>query len=343
MSVKRIFIVVVFALVFAFITAFLRQNNNYFFETTDQDEEKEISGHLDSLSIEALKKTKIDSSDIKIEQNLPDKTGYKQFIASYLSEGLTQFALLTVPKGEKPPTGWPVIIFNHGFIQPQSYRTTERYVSYVDRLARNGYIVLKPDYRGHGESEGEAVGGYGSNSYTIDVLNALESIKKYHDADPKRIGMWGHSMGGHITLRAMVVNQDIKAGVIWAGVVASYSDLLNSWRRQSSAPPLLPTRARRWRETLVKTYGTPEDNPTFWNSISSTSYLTDISGPLQLHHGTADSSVPVDFSKKLNELLKKEKKPSMLYLYEEDDHNLSRYFNLAMSRSVKFFDENLKK
>src|SRR3989344_7318351 len=99
MSVKRIFIVVVFALVFAFITAFLRQNNNYFFETTDQDEEKEISGHLDSLSIEALKKTKIDSSDIKIEQNLPDKTGYKQFIASYLSEGLTQFALLTVPKG----------------------------------------------------------------------------------------------------------------------------------------------------------------------------------------------------------------------------------------------------
>ena len=95
MSVKRIFIVVVFALVFAFITAFLRQNNNYFFETTDQDEEKEISGHLDSLSIEALKKTKIDSSDIKIEQNLPDKTGYKQFIASYLSEGLTQFALLT--------------------------------------------------------------------------------------------------------------------------------------------------------------------------------------------------------------------------------------------------------
>jgi len=29
--------------------------------------------------------------------------------------------------------------------------------------------------------------------------------------------MWGHSMGGEITLRAMVVSRDINAGVIWAG------------------------------------------------------------------------------------------------------------------------------
>ena len=98
-------------------------------------------------------------------------------------------------------------------------------------FARNGYIVFKPDYRGHDQSEGDASGGYGSPDYTIDVLNATASVKRYPDADPNRIGMWGHSMGGHITLRSMVTTKDIKAGVIWAGVVASYPDLMSRWRR----------------------------------------------------------------------------------------------------------------
>jgi hypothetical protein len=39
-------------------------------------------------------------------------------------------------------------------------------VAYVDALARNGYIVFKSDYRGHGNSEGSAPGGYGSPAYT---------------------------------------------------------------------------------------------------------------------------------------------------------------------------------
>ena len=43
--------------------------------------------------------------------------------------------------------------------------------------------------------------------------------------------MWGHSMGGYITVRSMVTAGDIKAGVIWAGVVASYPDLMERWRR----------------------------------------------------------------------------------------------------------------
>ena len=151
-------------------------------------------------------------SDLVIEQKLQPGANYQRYIASYLSEGLKQYGLLTVPNGNPATTGWPVIIFNHGYIPPEQYRTTERYVAYVDGFARNGYVVFRPDYRGHDKSEGEASGGYGSPAYTIDVLNALASVKRYTGVDPNRIGMWGHSMGGHITLRAMVVTQDIKAG-----------------------------------------------------------------------------------------------------------------------------------
>ena len=87
-------------------------------------------------------------SAITIEETLQPGSNYSRYRASYQSEGLKIYALLTVPNGEKPATGWPAIIFNHGFIAPDVYRTTERYVAYVDWLARNGYIVLRSDYRG---------------------------------------------------------------------------------------------------------------------------------------------------------------------------------------------------
>lgn len=287
-----------------------------------------------SLSIEALRKEKYPGSDIVIEETLSPGANYNRYLASYKSEGLKIYALLTIPNGERPKNGWPVIIFNHGYISPAEYKTTERYIEYTDAFSTNGYILFRPDYRGHGDSEGTPAGAYGSSAYTIDVLNAVASIKKYEEANPEKIGMWGHSMGGHITLRNMVVNKDVKAGVIWAGVVASYPDLINSWRRRTGRPG--------WRQSLIERYGSPQENPIFWRSISANSYLKDISGPLQLHHGTADSSVPVAFSEKLSEQMKVAKKTVDLYTYSGDDHNISNNLYTALERSVVFFDKYLK-
>lgn len=307
------------------------------------DDQGGIERPLHELTIENLRKSDYPGSDIEIEQTLSPGSNYKRYIASYKSEGLKIYALLTVPNGEKPESGWPVVVFNHGYIPPTQYRTTERYTAYTDGFSRNGYIVFRSDYRGHGNSEGEATGGYGSNNYTIDILNAVSSIKMYPDADPDSIGMWGHSMGGFITLRSMVTTKDIKAGVIWAGVVASYPDLLNNWRRRNfSPPPGIPSRALSWRQSLVDQYGQPEENPEFWNSISANSFLVDISGPLQIHHGTADSSVPVLFSQTLEEQMKSAKKEVELYVYQGDDHNLGNNFNTAMNKSIEFFDKYLK-
>ncbi|MCE7939430.1 MAG: alpha/beta fold hydrolase, partial [Chloroflexi bacterium CFX6] len=178
------------------------------------------------LAIAAMRARPYPGSDLTVEQTLAPGNGYSRQVVSYQSDGLKIYALLTVPNGEKPATGWPVVVFNHGYIPPAQYRTTERYVAYVDAFARNGYIVLKSDYRGHGDSEGQPRGGYGSPDYTVDVLNGMSAVRRWPDADPGRVGMWGHSMGGYITLRSMVVTDTIRAGVIWAGVVASYPDLM---------------------------------------------------------------------------------------------------------------------
>jgi dipeptidyl aminopeptidase/acylaminoacyl peptidase len=297
---------------------------------------------LNPLTIESMRQREYPGSEIFIEQELTRGANYRRYIASYRSEGLKIYALLTVPDGDPPPTGWPVIIFNHGYIPPEQYRTTERYVAYVDNLARNGYIVFKSDYRGHGNSEGVARGAYSSPDYVIDVLNAVSSMKAYPDADPNRIGMWGHSMGGYITLRAMVIRNDIKAGVIWSGVVGSYADMLCCWRRSSSASAPTPSPGRGWRGSFSAIYGSPDENPAFWDSISANAYLADLSGPLQLHHGTADTEVPLQFSQTLYEEVKAAGKTVEFYEYPGADHNLSQPFGLAMQRTIEFFNRYLK-
>jgi uncharacterized protein len=297
------------------------------------------------LMIEVMRAQSYPGSPLIFEQTLTPGSNYDRYIVSYLSEGNKIYALLTVPQGQTPATGWPVIIFNHGYIPPADYRTTERYVAYVDGFARNGYIVFRSDYRGHGDSEGVATGGYSSPAYTTDVLNGMASVAALPAADAGRMGMWGHSMGGHITLRAMVVSDAIKAGVIWAGVVGPYPDLFvrgNMPVAGGPTTPIPPGGRGWWRQSLIETYGSREENPLFWDAISANAYLDDLSGPIQLHHGTADSSVPLAASELLQAQMEAANLPSELYVYEGDNHNLSGYFNTAMQRSLAFFDAHVK-
>lgn len=297
------------------------------------------------LQIMEMRKNDYPGSIIVIEQKLSSSTNYDRYLTFYKSDGLKIFSLLTTPKDNPPVGGWPAIIFNHGYIPPAQYSTTERYESYVDGFARAGYVVFKPDYRGHGNSEGQPEGAYYSPAYATDVLNAVSSVKKLSYVDPERLGMWGHSMGGNLTLRSMVVSKDIKVGVIWAGVVASYDDMINRWRRRvpfRRSPQEEQTR-RPTRQSLIDKYGAPNDNPDFWNSISPINFVGDISGPVQIHHGTADDSVPPEFSESLKNALEIAGKTVEYYTYSGADHNLSgNAFGPAITRSVEFFDKYLK-
>ena len=297
------------------------------------------------LSIEEMRKQNYETEPITIEETLANKSGYKQFIASYMSDGNRIQGLLTVPISNDKNEKFPVIIFNHGYIPPEQYRTTEKYVAYVDYFARNGYIVFKSDYRGHGDSEGNPEGAYYSTAYTRDVLHAVNAVKQHPQADDDRIGMWGHSMGGHITLRSMVTTGDIKAGVIWGGVVASYGDMMNNWRRrQPWRPSSSESAARRpTRDELIKEFGSPDSASPFWRSISPIYFVKDISGPVQIHHGLADDVVPWEFSESLSKALEAENKDVEYYTYPGGDHNLSGAdFGPAIKRSLEFFDTHVK-
>jgi len=276
---------------------------------------------LHPFTIAALRQGTYPGSDITVVGEFERGSNYRRYDVTYLSEGLTIYGLLTIPDGAPPAGGWPGIVFLHGYIPPDEYHTGVRYKAYVDRIARADYVVLMPDLRGHDRSEGAPISGNNDRGYTVDALNAVAALQGHPQVDADRIGMWGHSMGGGLALRAMVVSDQIKAGVIWAGVVAPY-----------------PAPLERWPRPIVGAV----DTPAFWAAISPNSYLADLSGPLQLHHGTADDSVPIAWSEGLVAELQAAGQPYEYWTYEGDDHNLAANIPLAMERSVAFFDAWVK-
>ena len=294
------------------------------------------------MSIQASRARAYPGSDIVIEKELPPGSNYHRYYAWYLSDGLKIYALLTVPDGTRPEGGWPAIVFNHGFIEPDLYSTTSSYAAHVDSLARHGYVVFKIDYRGNDKSEGPGSYVYGETGYTDDVLNALSSLERFDQVNPQKIGMWGHSMGGFLTLRAMVISKDIKAGVIWAGVVGSYADMICCWEAHPMVFPIPYVGMHTGWQSWIQEHGSPDKKSPFWDTISATSYVADLSGPLQLQHDISDTEVPYAFSEKLAADIQDAGKTVEFYSYAGNDHNLSTWYSLAMNRTIQFFDKYLK-
>lgn len=302
----------------------------------------------EDLTIDHLREQEITGSPLTIEERLGPGYNYQRYLASYQSEGNTIYGLLTVPYGEPPEGGFKAIVFNHGYIPPDVYNTLERYTGYVDYLARSGFVVFKIDYRGHGRSEGFPSGSYFSPGYTIDALSALKSLQTLDYVDPQGIGMWGHSMAGNLVLRAMLVEPDVKAGVIWAGAVYSYEDFTtygisdNTYRPPATVEGQDENEVPRRSRMLFDIYGTPELTQPFWQAVSLTSNLDYLTAPLQLHHAEDDPVVNIAYSYGLAEQLQLHRKVYEFYIYESGGHNIiSPYFDQAMQRTVQFFQDNL--
>lgn len=296
------------------------------------------------LTIAALLERNIEGSAITIEQQLEDGANYARYIASYLSEGNKIYGLLTTPFGDPPEGGHKAIVFIHGYIPPDQYRTTERYVAYVDALARAGFVVFKIDLRGFGESEGEPTGAYFSPDYSIDAIAALKSLQTLDYVDPEGIGLWGHSMAGNVTLRAMLIEPAIQAGVIWAGAVYSYDDFTRYSIDDPSYNPNSPATSagRRIGQLLRETYGPPNTAEPFWQAVSLTEHIDLLQAPIQLHHALNDNVVTIDYSRDLAAVLNAAGKAYEFYEYEGGGHNIaSPYFEEAMQRTIAFFQDNL--
>lgn len=278
--------------------------------------------------IDALRARSYNGGEIKLDRLYEQNPAYTANLIYYQSDGLRISGLMMVPNGPKDRK-YPVLLVNHGYFDPPDYDSGWDTVRELRFFARNGYITIASDYRNYARSD------KGDNDrqpgYIVDILNLIEAAKKLPQADPAKITIMGHSMGGEITLNALVVNKDIKVAALFGSMSADASD--NFYARI------------KWRggDTPEKSiYGDPAQNAETYRRMSPLTYFADITAPVIIHSGTNDTTTPPAWSEKIFKALQSLKKTTEFYSYPGQGHSLNgAAFDTAMARTLTFFNKAL--
>lgn len=289
-----------------------------------------------SLDLKLAFKAKYPSAPIKVVKELGGDGSVRQRLISFevKNDNLTEFALVMQPAAEPPAQGFPVLILLHGYMHPQSYMTDLSYTSDMRYYAQNGFMVIKPDLRGQGESfkAGRADSAYYSMSYNTDVLSLISAIRQTNGADKSNINLWGHSMGAYIALRAAVLSPIIKNIILLAAPVDSLETMYLTYIPPSDEnnPLALATRVE-----VFSKYGTPTENQRFWYDASPINFVSRIKGNVQIHAGLLDGLVPPEFSASLRDALGRAKVSYQYYEYPYGSHSLIESRPDIYQRSLK--------
>lgn len=293
-------------------------------------------------TIPGLRATQVDPTSLEIVSTYGNNGSFTSYRAQFVSQGLTQYGLLTVPNAPPPPGGYPAIVFIHGYVPPTLYRTNERYVGYVNYLASRGFVVFKIDLRGHDQSEGQGGGGYFAPGYVMDARHAISALQSDSRINPEAIGIWGHSMAGNVSLRTAVVDPRVKAVVIWGGAVYSYEDMQELGLNDDSYRPPSTASPGASRRQIIEEYGPINLNNPFWQSMSPLTYLSEFTTPVQLHHAVNDTVVSVEYARRLKAAFDLASKPLELFEYSSGGHDIEgTAFGQAMQRTADFYQQHL--
>lgn len=248
-------------------------------------------------------------------------------------DGQSVPATLMVPEGLDRSERHPAIVWIHGsgsdqnFLawHPGSYRM---YYSAHQYLAQQGYVILTPDYRGSsGYHRDWATGHFmdlGGDDY-LDVASGADYLKTLDFVDPERIGVWGLSYGGFMTLRALTVTPTLFAcGINVAGV--------GDWATWSTSG---------W---ITGRMGTPAENPEIFDRLAPARHMESLVRPLLVMHGTTDVNVAFRESLTLIDALVKLGKDFETVVYPGEAHFFRREHVLrdAWVRAERFFDQCLR-
>lgn len=153
-------------------------------------------------------------------------------------------------------------------------------------------------------------------------------------------------MGGEVTLEVLEISAKdnnlvsrIKGAIFWAPVTDPVK-----WFSRNNLPNLPEAIITPYPyEQTFQILDTPEANPELWQSLSPINYLQDINVPILLQHGTADASVPYEWSVELNNDLLNLKKNISFISYPNDTHNLPLSWPKAVSDDLSFIQSILNK
>jgi len=189
-------------------------------------------------------------------------------------DGFPMPATILKPKDFRADRRYPVIVFIYGGPSaPQVANAWQGDLLWNQMLLNAGYVVVKVDNRsatGISKTLENLVVKRLGDPETIDLVAATRWLKKQSWVDGERVGVWGWSYGGMMTLNVMTRSSEFKAGI----AVAAGTD----WRYYDS----------KWTESAMRT---PQENPEGYERASLIPRAKDLHGHLLIVYGTYDDNV----------------------------------------------------
>jgi dipeptidyl aminopeptidase/acylaminoacyl peptidase len=245
-------------------------------------------------------------------------------------DGATVYGRLYKPAGVKK--GGPAVLFVHGagYLQNVHNWWSSYFREYMFHhlLMEKGYTVLDIDYRGsagYGRDWRTGIYRFMGGKDLTDHVDAVDYLVKEHGIDPKRVGLYGGSYGGFITLMAMFTTPDVfAAGAALRPVTdwAHYNDGYTS-----------------------NILNLPQNDQEAYRKSSPIFHAAGLKGALLICHGMVDVNVNFQDSVRLaQKLIELRKENWELAAYPVEDHGFVQPTSWAdeYKRIFKLFETNLK-
>lgn len=288
-------------------------------------------------TIEGLREREYPGGAIEITHTITETDSFTKYLIRYPSDDLstdsehrlTITGMMNVPKGEG---SFPVIILNHGYIPPSRFWSGADTWRAADHLASQGYLTISPDFRGWGGSD--SGDNFFRTGLVIDVLNLTSSLPSLPQADPERVGMWGHSMGAGVTTKAITIDPRIQAAILYGPVSADDTDVMGRWGRGSGGGD---------DASLARAYREASRDRDFLELTSPINYFHLVTAPVQIHQGAADTTTPPRWAEAIRDALQAAGTQIEYFSYPGQGHAFQgESWDLFMQRVTDFFDRTLK-
>ena len=243
------------------------------------------------------------------------------------ADGQTLYYQLFKPLHFDPAKRYPAIVDVYGGPGIQRVINSWHGSSFTQILTRAGYVVFTLDNRGSAHRGTAFQNPIHDRMGTVEVADQVQGARwlgSQSFVDPTRIGVWGWSYGGYMTLNLMFKAPDVfRAGV--AGAPVTDFALYDT----------------HYTERYLDR---PQDNAAGYEASSVLPYAKDLKGPLLVMHGMADDNVLFLNSTKLFRRLQDLNKPFDVMVYPGAKHGLMRQNDGRHGYKMikRFFDENLK-
>ena len=211
-------------------------------------------------------------------------------IRYFSGPGYSLSAVLSIPDARSEPC--PGIILCQGYaglkegLMPQV----------AERLSNEGYVTLRFDYRGFGESEGPRHRLIPLEQIE-DIRNGLTFLGTRDEVDPERLAIWGTSFGGAHATYAAAVDDRVRCIVSVVGVGDGerwLRCLRREWEWQAFLNELEEDRDQRVRtgqSRRVHPYHIMETTPEGWEFWKETVAANPVRGEVEMPLECADAII----------------------------------------------------